>query len=224
MPTKALILNLGPVSVTSNQDYRQFMMAILLTVVVALGLILGYQAELLYYVQEKIGPVFAVLFAGLFVIGLAAGLIETWAVSRAINGIKRSKLDAEALKSLFGIEDFRVVNVELVKEEVADNLYLRMDKVKYTANLAVLLGLFGTAYGLAMALEVLSRIQSTEGVLALLPEIGNNLSVAFFTTLVGIAIYAVLIQFYRLVRAASTELKNRIFRSLHEELQKGVSP
>lgn len=214
---KPTIIPLGPIKITRDQDYLRFLLAVLLTIATTAVLIWAYNEGILLQTYARIGPWFALGFSTLFVAGFMYGLTEMWTVSRGLNGLKRDNLDAVELKRMFGVSDFTSRDVGILKEEIADELMLRMEKVRNPATLAVKLGLFGTVYGIIVALSVLGGVASTEEVMAKLPNITDNLAMAFITTLVGYAINVVLMQMHRLLQGAAVRLKHRIFRTLHEE-------
>lgn len=211
------IMNLGAVRVTDVHDYRQVCIVVLMAMAAVSFVVWAQFDGLLAHVYDRIGPVFMTGFAFLAVSGFTIGIAETWSVSRGINAIKAvGSAENDVLRAMFGLAEFRNVDVDLLKEEIADHFELKADKVHHTAELAALLGLIGTVYGLVLAFAAVSGISSAEDVFGQLPEISRSLSLAFYTTLVGASVYVVINQVYRSLRNASVELKNRVFRSLHE--------
>lgn len=223
MHSDNLIFNLGPVRASREHDYRQFFIILLVVMASGLFLVWGYYEGILVYIYEGIGPHFALVFCVFLVLGAFLGIQEAWRLSHDINTIKNGDISVAQLKTLFAISEFSNVNIELLKEQISDRLTLRMDTIKYIADLGALTGLFGTAYGLVLAFHAISEVRSVEDVFGQMPQISSSLSISFLTTLVGIIVYVIIGQMYRCVRNASTELKNRVFRSLHEDLQKGSS-
>ena len=209
------IMNLGPVNLTRHQDYRQLSFSLLLSLVTAVGVVWGAINGFLFQLQEAVGLGFSIAFGVLLVAGLLQGVRECFELSRGLNHLKQTQLDERAAKALFNLEDFRQVKLEFLQEEVGDNLYERMDRIKYLANVSVSVGLCGTVYGIAIALGVFAKVRGQETFLQNMPIILEHLSLAFYTTLVGIVIMLILNQMYRFVRSAATLLKNRIFRALH---------
>jgi len=214
------IMNLGAVRVTDVHDFRQLLVVVLMAMAAITFVVWAHFDGLLAHVYDQIGPVFMSGFVFLAVAGFVVGIAETWAISRGINAIKAvGSAENDSLRQMFGLAEFRNVDIDLLKEEVADHFDLKADKVHYIANVSAVLGLMGTVYGLVLAFAAVSDIGSADDVFGQLPEIARSLSLAFYTTLVGAVIYLVVNQVYRSLRNASVELKNRVFRSLHELAQ-----
>jgi hypothetical protein len=215
------VVNLGPVALAKDQDYRQFLYALLLTIGTSVGLWWIYSngvfAEQIY---KKLGPFITAGFVLILVLGLVGGLVESLAISRNLNALKRQRLNAKELRAYFGVESFDTKDYRLLEEVIELRLFRAVEQVQNYAKLSAYLGLFGTALGLASSLGVLSEVRSMEDMLQKLPEIGGHLSVAFIATLTGIVITVLLQQMFRLVRAGAQDLKIRVLRSLHNA-QKG---
>lgn len=213
---KGLILQLGRVNMTSDHDYRQFCYAVLIATTTILIFIWSWVDGLLAEAYSGVGLGFAVVFSLLLTTGLFIGLHECWRLSCGLNSIKHAN-ELDDLKHLFGFTPDSKVSIEYLSEVVRDNLSQRSERIVSITNWSVLAGLFGTVYGMVLALRVLVEVRSAEDVFRVLPEISQSLSVSFYTTLVGIAVYVPTYQMARLVRSASINLKNKIFRVLEQE-------
>jgi len=219
---KSLIMKLGSVRRTHDHDFRQFFLALL--IVFATGSLCAwmYADGVIQEVSERIGPFFSSIFIALLVVGLLVGLRESWVLSRSLNTIKCAKgSGSDALKILFAVQEFDFIDLNYLKEEIRDHLQIRIDKIRYIANLAAITGLFGTAYGISLAFKAISGVKSVDDIFKSLPDISAACWLAFQTTLVGITVYLAVGQMHRLVRSSATELKNRVFRTLHEDFTKG---
>lgn len=213
------IMNIGSVRVTREHDYRHFLYIVFLTVATLVVIGWAYYEGLVTKTIDAIGTPFAAGFTILLTAGLFNALQEAYRLSGNINRLKAEHLSGDNLRRLFGIEAGVVPDVSLLKEEIADIIFLQIDNVRYVANLAVTLGLAGTVWGMVLALEELGGVKDVSKLIERIPTISDQLSIAFYTTLVGIVVHAVLSLAYRMLRSASVDLKTRIFRSLHEQLQ-----
>lgn len=212
------IMKLGGVGMTRDHDYRQFLIAVLLVFAMGMLVVWSYAEGLLVEAYNGIGPQYAIGFAIILATGIGYGLSQIWQFSRALNAVKYAGLNADELKSLFGLDAFDRVDLEYLKEEVDDQLDGRMKHIAFFATLSVILGLFGTVHGILLALTPLQEIRSAEDVFSHLGDISGSLRLAFATTLVGIPIGVAIETIHLCASSARTKLKNRIFRSLHERV------
>lgn len=210
------VMNLGAVRITKDHNYRKFFSSILLALGSTALLVWMYMEGHVAVLYAGMGPYFTLGFAILFFLGMFNGLKEAWFISRAMDTIKESENEGILkLMKLFGIDISSGVDPELLKEEVRDFLGTKIDVVRYLANLAAVLGLAGTVYGLIVAFAVLGEIRGFEDVFKRLPDITEGVHIALYTTLVGIGVYVILFQMYRFISASALELKVRIFRQLN---------
>lgn len=214
------VMNLGPVRITHDHDQRQFFNALLLCAAVGIALFWAYQEGAAQAMYDAIGFWFALVFAMILFAGLVKGLLSARVLSQSLDAIKNARPNAEEIKKLFDVEELSVVDVTLLKGHISDKLFMQIDSVRHLANMATVVGLFGTAWGLWKVLLVFGKITSSEEVFRHLPVMSEGLALAFCTTLVGIVVYVPLNQMHRFLRNSATELKNRIHRMLHEQLSK----
>lgn len=214
------VMNLGVVRITHDHDKRQFFNAVLLCVLVLILTFWALQEGLLVRMYSAIGMPFAIAFVFLLASGLLHGVAVARKLSQGMDAIKNAEGDATALRYMFDMKNFTEMNIHLVKEQVNDKLFVQADPVRHAANLAAVVGLFGTVWGLLGVLGTFGKISSPDDVFRQLPHIGAGLELSFATTLVGMAVYVPLIQMHRFLRNASLELKNRMFRVLHAQVQK----
>lgn len=219
--SKAMV-KLGPVAVTKDHDYRQFMHAVLL--VGATGVVFGYlwhEGTITNWLST-FKWYYMAGFATLLLAGCVTCLSVTWKVSRGLNAVKRAGgMSSPEIQNLFGVKlvEDEKHDHELLKEIVRDTLGRYVDMLAHIGNLAVILGIIGTIDGLTQSFVILAGARP-EDVLTKLPEMSRSLAL-FGTSMIGIIIYLIVRQMYRFARNGAYDLKHRIFRVLkhsHKEV------
>lgn len=211
------VVNLGPVRVTEDRNFLRLLLAVLFLLVIAVGTGYAYQEGYIRLINTLQTVYFTAAFAALLIYGVWRGLKECWYYSDSINAIKRAKLSTDELKVLLQVSDLSERSIDLVKEELADDADDRIEVVENISGLASNVGIFGTVLGMMLAIFVIStNVRNVEDLMANLPTITHFLSVAFCTTLVGIIVSNIVLQYARMVRRSATMFKHRVARTLHE--------
>jgi len=213
------IAGLGPVRVTSDYNYVRFLLASLFALAVFIALGWAYGEGYVTLVNRLQTWVFTTVFSLLLCMGMMRGLIESWHYSHAIDALKRATLSTDELKQLLGIHDLSERSVDLLQSELEDEAFRRIEKIENIAVDASQVGIFGTVLGVMLAIRVVAdKVRSVEDALTSLPEIAHFLGVAFATTLVGILVSRVVLQFARMARDSAMAFTHRVARTLHDHL------